>query len=418
MSPIRSVARAALLAAAVAVSSLTAQAPGKPVPLPGAYDGGYLVFQSADSAFKYWLDGRLQVDGAAYSGGANTNALANGVIVRRARIGLKTTMYTNWLGEMDIDFTDNAVEMKDMWLGYQGFQNTLLRVGNYKEPFSLETLTSSKYITFLERSYIDNLSPDRSIGAGVTRWNRHWRIEAGAFGQIAGTVDTSGKDQGHAFTGRFTFVPVETDGLLIHVGGALSARWPNAAAGSDSTIERFRARPETDVSRNRFLTTGKIKLVDHTSLYNGEFAATYGPATLQAEYTKIVVHRQGGLADESFDGWYVSGSFFLTGESRAYVASDGEFDRIYPKSRNGAWEVAARVSHMNLTDSTVTPVVAGGSAMNYTIGLNWYVNPNFKVMANYVRVINDANAKPSIFLAPAIMGDKFNIFQMRFALAL
>jgi phosphate-selective porin OprO/OprP len=410
---------AATLAIAAALAMpLAGQTPGKPVPLPGAYDGGYLVFQSADSAFKYWLDGRLQVDGAVYSDSKNTNSLANGTEIRRGRLGVKTTMFTNWLGEMDFDFAANAVEMKDMWIGYQGLHNTLLRVGAYKEPFSLETLTSSKYITFLERSYIDNFSPDRHIGAGVTKWDDRWRIEAGAFGQEAGQVDASGRNEGYAFTGRFTVVPVRSAKGLIHIGGALSARWPDAATGADTNTFRFRARPETDISLTRFLTTGKIRAVDHTSYYNGEFASVYGPASLQAEYTKVVVRRLGSLPNESFDGWYVSGSVFLTGESRNYVSSDAEFDRVYPRSRHGAWELAARVSHINLTDSSVTPVVAGGSAMNYTVGLNWYINANFKWMLNYVRVINDADAKPDVFLAPAVTGDKFNIFQMRFALAL
>lgn len=409
---------AALAITAALAIPLAAQDPGHPVPLPGAYDGGYLVFQSADGAFKYWLDGRLQIDGAVYSDSKNTNSLANGTEIRRGRLGVKTTMFTNWLGEMDIDFAGNAVEMKDMWIGYQGMHNTLLRAGSYKEPFSLETLTSSKYITFLERSYVDNFSPDRHIGAGVTKWGDRWRIEAGAFGQEAGQVDASGRNEGYAFTGRLTVVPIRTENGLVHIGGALSARWPDAATGADTNTVRFRARPETDISLTRFLTTGKIRSVDHTSYYNGEFASVYGPASLQAEYTKVVVHRLAGLADESFSGWYVSGSLFLTGESRKYVSSDAEFDRIYPRSPNGAWELAARVSHMSLNDSSVTPVVSGGSAMNYTIGLNWYINANFKWMFNYVRVVNDDNAKPDVFRAPAVVGDKFNIFQMRFALAL
>lgn len=412
--------RAIVLCLMVGGLPAAAQTPGKPVPLPGAYDGGYLVFQSADSAFKYWLDGRLQIDGAVYSGSKNTNALANGTEIRRGRIGVKTTMFTKWLGEIDVDFADNAVEMKDMWIGYQGWHNTLVRAGSYKEPFSLETLTSSKYITFLERSYIDNFSPDRHIGAGATKWGSRWRVEVGAFGQEAGTSDASGRSEGYGFTGRVTVLPVHTDRALIHIGGALSARWPDAATGSDTNTVRFRARPETDISQTRFVTTGKIRSVDHTSYYNGEFASVYGAASLQAEYTRVDVHRLSTttLGSPSFDGWYVMGSFFLTGESRNYVASDGEFDRVYPKSRHGAWEIAARVSHIRLTDSTNTPVIAGGNATNYTVGLNWYINPNFRWMLNYVRVVNDDNAKPDVFLAPAVVGDKFNILQMRFALAL
>ena len=52
------------------------------VPLTGTYDNGYLVAQSADGAFKYWLDGRINLDWAMYSGAKNR--LAAGFEVRRA----------------------------------------------------------------------------------------------------------------------------------------------------------------------------------------------------------------------------------------------------------------------------------------------------------------------------------------------
>ena len=39
-----------------------------PVALAGFYDNGYLVASSADGAFKYWLDGRANLDFATYRG--------------------------------------------------------------------------------------------------------------------------------------------------------------------------------------------------------------------------------------------------------------------------------------------------------------------------------------------------------------
>ena len=125
------------------------QQPQTRVGTPGGYTDGYLVFQSADSSFQYWLDGRVQADAAVYRGG--DNKLASGTDIRRARIGAKVTLFRDWHGEFDVDFAENAVEMKDMWIGYIGLPNTLFKAGNFKEPFSLETITSSKYITFTTR---------------------------------------------------------------------------------------------------------------------------------------------------------------------------------------------------------------------------------------------------------------------------
>lgn len=405
----------AVTALLVSANAATAQQETPKVSLPGVYDGGFLMFRSADSAFAYWLDGRMQIDGAIYRG--NDNELASGTDVRRARLGVKTTMYRDWHGEFDVDFAENAVEMKDMWVGYMGFKNSLVKAGNFKEPFSLETLTSSKYITFMERSYIDNFSPDRHIGASYTNWGQYHYVTAGAFGQVAGTPDATGNSEGYAFTGRLVVAPVRTDNALLHIGGAFSRRTPDAASGADTNTVRFRARPETDISKARFITTGKIRFVDHTNYYNGELAGTYGPLTVQGEYTRVSVARLDTLHTATFDGMYGSVSYFLTGEHRPYVMEEGEFDRVVPKSSIGAWEVAARWSTMDLNDTSPGVGIKGGRAVNVTLGLNWHINANFKWMLDYVHVSNDNNAKPDVGIAPFTTGDKFYFLETRLSLA-
>ena len=410
---VRRAARYVAIAIAIAAPALAQQPPK--VPLPGSYDGGYLVFQNPDSSFRYWLDGRIQIDGAVYTG--SKNSLANGTEIRRARLGGKATLYGDWHGEIDIDFTKNEVEMKDVWIGYIGFPNSIIKFGNYKEPFSLETLTSSKYITFLERSYADNFSPDRAIGLGYARWGKMWQAAVGAFGQTAGSVDASGRDEGYGLTGRVTIAPINSEGRLLHIGGAVSRRTPPGDAAPDTNTMRFRARPETNVSQARYFTTGKIRLVDHTTLYNGEFAGVYGPASIQAEYTNATVSRLNDLPHPSFNGSYAFVSYFLTGETRPYLVEEGEFDRIIPKSSIGAWEIAARVSGIDLNDPSTGVNILGGKGTNYTLGLNWYINANFKWMLNYVRVVTDNNAKPDLGIAPFQTADKFSIIQTRFALA-
>lgn len=405
---------------ACALATLTVDASAQPgasrVPTPPGYEGGYLVFKSADSAFMYWLDGRMQVDAAFYRGGKN--ALGSGTEIRRGRLGWKATLFRDWYAEIDVDFSENAVDMKDMWVGYLGFDNTLVRVGNFREPFSLETITTSKYITFMERSYVDNFSPDRRIGAAVTRWWDRFHVSGGVFGQEIATVDETAQGEGYAFTGRAVVAPINREGRLLHIGGALSRRTPDAAEGNDTSSVRFRARPETDISKVRFLTTGRVRGVDHTSYYNAEFAGVYGPLTVQSEYTKVVLRKQDTAnPDPAFDGYYASVSYFLTGETRPYLISEGEFDRVIPRRARGAWEVAARVSSLDLNDTRTGVDITGGQATNYTLGLNWYINANFKWMLNYVRVINDDNAEPDFGRGPAVAGDKFNIFQTRFAVA-
>ena len=49
----------------------------------------------------------------------------------------------------------------------------------------------------------------------------------------------------------------------------------------------------------------------------------------------------------------------------------------------GAWEVAARYSVVNLNDNR-TVIGTAGQLTEYTLGLNWYLNPNMRVQWNYV----------------------------------
>jgi phosphate-selective porin OprO/OprP len=113
--------------------------------------------------------------------------------------------------------------------------------------------------------------------------------------------------------------------------------------------------------------------------------------------------------DPEFDGFYIYGSYFLTGESRKYSTSNGAFDRVTPKANFhpteggwGAWEIGLRYSTIDLSDGAIN----GGEADNITVGLNWYLNPNVRWMANYV--YSDVENREDV------SDDDLNIVQTRF----
>lgn len=420
----------------------------EPTGLAGFYDNGYLVATSKDGAFKYWLDGRVNLDFAKYSGAQNR--LPTGFEVRRARIGVKATVFTDWLAEIDLDFADNLIEIKDLWAGYAGIDNMVIRLGNHKAPFGFETLTSSKNIMFIERSYLDSWSPDRLLGLSVSRWGKLWQASAGVFGEAGGAFDDkdtitgggAGTSQDYNLVGRFTIAPVNKEGRMIHFGVAGAWRQPErqklATSGSDlpdrvnaARIVKLDSRAETHVSRAKFLSTGDMKYVDHFTQIGFELVGSAGPGTFQAEYQKTDMTRvkttNAVVADHSFDGYYVAGSVFLTGERRPYLVSEGEFGRLIPKRKAGAVELGMRYSMLNLDDVTTIDPIKGGQAKNFTVGLNWYLNTNHKIMVNFTNVDNNANAKPGKDWAPippgtstaqnVISGDDFKTFSVRYQIA-
>ncbi len=419
-----------------------------PVPLAGFYDNGYLVFASKDGDFKYWLDGRINLDAATYSG--SDNRLPTGFEVRRARIGVKATLYRDWLAEVDLDFADNAIEIKDLWVGYAGFKNSVLRLGNHKAPFGLETLTSSKYITFIERAYTDSWSPDRLLGLSYSHWGEKWQASLGAFGQAAGSFNDkdsltgggAGTDQEFSLVGRFSVAPIYEQGRVLHFGIAASHMKPEvgkiATSGAElvdrvdaARVVKLDSRAETHVLRAKFISTGDMKYVDAVDQLGGEVAGVFGPFSFQAEYQKTDVNRRStpvvAVRDHSFDAYYGQVSWFPTGEIRPYSPSEGEFGRIIPEAKYGAFELALRYSTMDLNDITSIDPIRGGSAKNVTLGATWYMNANHRILFNVTKVNNDKYAKPGKDWAPLptgtgttltpVAGDDFTIIAMRYQLA-
>jgi phosphate-selective porin OprO and OprP len=433
---------------ATLMNSAEAERVLEPVALTNFYDNGYLVMSSADGAYKYWLDGRVNLDAATYSGAANR--LPSGFEVRRARIGLKATIARNWLAELDVDFADNGVEIKDLWAGYAGFRNSVIRFGNHKSPFGFDSLTSSKNIIFIERAYVDSWGPDRRLGLSYSRWGRNWQFATGVFGQPAGdfndkdslTGGGAGTSQQPNFVGRVSFAPLLQGRNALHLGLAAAHMKPDvekiATSGSDlpdrvnaSRLIKFDSRAETHVSRAKFLSTGDMKYVGSYDLLGAELAGVFGPVTVQSEYQRAKVNRirtsVANLRDHTFDGYYGQVSWFVTGDSRPYSASEGEFGRIIPTRKFGAIEVGLRYSTLDLNDPTAVNPILGGSADNITAGVTWFLNANHKIMFNVTQVDNDEFAKPGKDWAPLpsgtsttltpVVGDDFTTIALRYAIA-
>ncbi|MGD2074678.1 MAG: OprO/OprP family phosphate-selective porin [Gammaproteobacteria bacterium] len=330
---------------------------------------------SDDGKFETTLGGRVQVDGAWYSEDNVDLDGENGTEFRRARLFVKGTMYDVWDFKGQYDFAGNEAEIKDAYIRYTGFPFKVT-VGQFKQPFGLEELTSSKYITFMERALpTEAFATSRRIGLGTNYAAEHWTLAASLYGREEGD-DTDG-DQGYGVGARMTWAPWNEKGRVLHLGAAGAWEDPN-----DNDV-RFRARPESHKTGTRLVDTADIPEPDTFTRYGLEAATVLGPFSLQGEYMGIAAQSD-AVSDPDFDGWYVYGSWFLTGESRQY--KKGAFSRVTPKSTVGksggigAWELAVRYSSIDLDDADTQ----GGEEDNITVGINWYATKYVRFMANYV----------------------------------
>jgi phosphate-selective porin OprO/OprP len=294
-------------------------------------------------------------------------------------------IYDNVEYKLQLDFAGGDADLKDAYLGLTDFPLGKLRMGHFKEPFSLDELTSSKYITFLERALPNIFAPGRNTGFMLHNTYPEERMTT-AIGVFRSTDDYGEDvdDGGYNITGRVTALPIYKNkgANLVHLGAAYSYRNP------DDSIQ-YRQRPEAHLT-DRFVDTGSF-VGDQVDLVGLEAAWVNGPLSLQGEYMMADVDRLGGGSDVEFDGYYVQASYFLTGEHRSYKTSEGAFSRVKPKKNYsaaggpGAWEVKARYSRLDLSDQDIT----GGELDNISAGLNWYLNPNTKIMWDYVHADKD-----------------------------
>ncbi len=360
-----------------------------------ASNGSLLKFASADGNYEFQVGGRIHADATVFDD--DLSSFGNGSQIRRARIFVSGTLFDDWEFKNQIEFTGSSSGIRDSYLRYTGFDNTKITIGNFKEPFSQEELASSNHIPFIERASINEFAPSRAVGIGIDRFGNYggseksaWTASFGVFGEGISdrgvNADTGVEsDEGLGVTGRFSTALVTTEKRLLHLGIAYGYRNP----GEDNNLT-FSSTTEADIADRDLVSTGSISNVNHFSVAGLEAVAAFGPFSLQGEYIRTDIDRF-ALPSLDFSGYYVYGSWFLTGESRAsaYKKSTGVVRGISPLSPlgaggGGAWELVARFGHIDLSDQEIN----GGQQDDFTLGVNWYPNDNLRFSFNYVDVLD------------------------------
>lgn len=365
----------------------SAEGGGNPMELRGEWKGGP-TFTTADGSFTIGLVGRLMWDSFwIASDDFGPSVTEDGTFFRRARLGVKGTVYRNMYFTVEFDFAKGTdVVLTDVLMGLQklGFLGSV-QVGHFKEPFGLEVMTSANSLTFMERAAAtEAFAPFRNAGIAAGNAVLDERL-TWAIGLFRNTDDTGAtrEDGGYSLTLRVTALAWrdEERGALVHVGFGFSLR------DADDESMQFRARPGLGTG-GRLVDTMSIA-ADRVQLYNFELALVWRSFSAQAEFYLVDVDGPSGGPSPSFSGWYAQASWWVTGEARPYKASAGAFGGVKPR-RNfhdagggpGAWEIAVRFDTLDLTDGGVL----GGEQDNVTLGVNWHWNPNARMMVNVVFV--------------------------------
>jgi len=391
-------------------------------PLQASAQNDILVLQNKEKGYKFWMDNRVQFDGATYFNQKNGMLvdgkpyMPGGVSMRRVRMAVKAEINKNWYGEVDLNFANGVFELEDAYVMFTGLKGLEFKAGNFKEDFSMDQTTTSRYSTFMERAMVVQMfAPSRHIGMQVNWIQYPWiRASAGVSWQLVDNAETrynveeynkKGMGMGANYTGKIVWMPwgsKEFYGLHIGYNGSYrdSRKTDDNYIDGDKVVGRgyngnyFSTRNATAINRTKYISC-EYYGVKYDYLQGFELAGYKDGMRIQSEW--ITNHSymdknfEGATANDKtkfFWGYYVQGSYLLFGGKQRYDVTQSEFTQPTRGRKWGDIELMARFDYLNLNSEDIK----GGSGQNISFGTVFHVNNNVKFMLNYQISQNDKYA--------------------------
>lgn len=343
------------------------------------------------------FEGLVQADGNWFDNdvsdlnGTSNNGDDSEFELRRAEIVLKGKGPGNY--EWVMGYDAKADKFLDANIKYKigGNSNHFLQVGQYKQPNSMEELSSTKNNDFISKATVTNTyAVARRLGVAYGYGTSDWSVTASYFGREL----TRNLAHGPGYGLRGAWAPINESGSLLHLGVA----YVNYDTPADTF--RVRARPNADLATVRLVDGGNMTDADRVATTSFEGAWVQGPFKLQGEYyTSDVQRYREGSSDYTSTGGYLSGLWNITGETWGYKG--GVISTPGPKEpSSGMWQLGLRYDTIDLNDGDVE----GGEMDIVTLGVNWYWRSNYKFMLNYLKINSERNGlsdDPSILEARA-----------------
>lgn len=374
-------------------------------PVYAAFKDG-INFEDGSGKWKMAINGRIQGDARYFS---PDEAAADTFSLRRARLGGTLTLFKDFLVRVEGEYSGSNTQLTYGYVDINKLAAAKVRVGQFKPNYGLERAMSSNFSDFQERSLADSVlggTYDRGVMVHGTAINGIYYSAAYINGNNTDETDVryDNKDTTARLTANLAQF-AEWKDSVVHVGGF--AAKGKQEAGSSVPILRTEARgysffETAAISRNTFSET-----VDRTRS-GVEVALARGPVKFQSEY--IRADFDGRSFDRDMAAWYASANWLVTGESFSSTYKDGAFGRLSPKKNFlfdgdgwGAVQLGIRYSSFDADDFVLlNPAGTGRLAANkvnqanaWTLGANWILNPNLRVIANYVHTKLDKSVTNS-----------------------
>lgn len=380
------------LATLVSALSVVATSASANVPAPADLSSDTVVstkggFEIKNDLFSAKIGGRIHFDGRYVNEEddlAKTDQATNSnTSFRRARITLEGKAY-GWGYKFENDFAgqkDKTGEgFREMWIGTDLMGHNV-RFGQAKPYRGMEELTSSNEITFMERPFssASGLYNGRQFQQGVfiDAADKMGDMAYGYGAAVYNTRSASGNNtQGMGYNLRGYIAPINAGGQTLHIGLTGSSD-RNPLNGATAPVPTNSFSTSATIVRGASLSQAMTDNAIQQDAYGLELAYMTGPLSAQMEYATADHDFNGTTKSQKVDTGYVQASFFVTDHARKYDAKKGVFKSPSVTAGAGAIELKARYDMMENKDSNA-------EATQYMVGANYYVNPNVRVMFEYV----------------------------------
>ena len=329
----------------------------------------------------------------------DSKTMADQFELRRARLGVKGKFAKDFNYEVVGNLPGTAT-IDVAYLDWAKYDAVQFRVGKFKQPFGLEQLTSSNNIDFMERSYVDQLSPAKKLGAQIMGAPFTGVTYALSGFQMNDEENDATSDK-MSYAGRATLNLAETMGnkeAIMHLGVAYRdqdySMNPTLSSNTSSALDQvsrstmfsfrsggrglanaFRAQMigalpvTTPTNGGNYHGTSPTTSRINTDAFGLEAIAAYGPVKFQGEYTdsfyKGSNYDDANTIQADVSAWYMEGLWLLTGEKYADSYKKGVFGAIKPKNdfdidtgNLGAWEVGFRYDEFQIDNGSITGAVS------------------------------------------------------------
>jgi len=377
--------------------------------------GGF-VLSSADTNFVLKLRGLVQLDSRSFFDANPDFDGDDGFLLRRARPIFAGTVYRDFDFLLTPDFAGSSPMLVDAWINYRYRPELQLRFGKMKGPVGLERLQSGTVGSFNERSMASDLVPSRSVGVQLGG-----DIAGGVASYALGIYNPAGDYRNAAngdfndhleFGGRLFIEPFKDGdvsglrGLGLGVGGSYA----------DLTFDANALPNTTGGSLPGYVTAGQQQFFAYNPAvgtvqadgahwrFSPQGYYYVGPFGLMGEY---VISEQGvfntatqARAQLRNAAWQASAQWVLTGEAASFngIVPQASFD---PRLGNwGAWQVVARVSQLKIDNDAFpvfsNPNTSANEAFEWSVGLNWWLNRNIRVLTSFSYTTFDGGMNPAL----------------------